>query len=309
MEGLLASILGFFGLTTEPPAPPPPGVVYVDVAALDEASGLAASAHHAGWYWAINDSGGTPTVWRFDANGTARGSLDIDSARNRDWESLDNLMWQGQPALLIADVGDNRGQRDVLELLLIAEPQHLPASATVLKRWSLQYSDGPRDCEAVVYDPRDHRVLLLSKRDDPPRLYAAALGSDRLVAEFLAEIDNIPQPTAEDLAADSKYGHYRSQPTGLALSGDGQTLVVGTYKHAYRYLRGPQENWAQAVARTPTTIALPWMPQTEGLSLSADASQLLAISEQSPARLAQVPLSPDNAPPDPRPDHDDLDPR
>ncbi|MEM9334952.1 MAG: hypothetical protein AAGA33_08875, partial [Pseudomonadota bacterium] len=74
---------------------------------LVEASGLARSQIHPGVLWAMNDSGGKPRLYAFDASGAHRGRLTVDPSKNRDWEDLASYTHDDIPYLLVADIGDN----------------------------------------------------------------------------------------------------------------------------------------------------------------------------------------------------------
>lgn len=267
----------------------PPGVVTLDQNVLDEASGLARSWRHPGHYWALNDSGGAAALFRFDPHGRVRQRLDLPGIQNIDWESLHSFERDGVAWLLIADVGDNRARRREVQLHLL--PERAEGEVAQVKTLRLRYEDGPRDVEAVAWDPWTNEALLLSKRDQPARLYSVPLDVSAKLAEarLRAEL-SLPPPTAQDLREDPRYGRYRSQPTGMDISRDGRRLLVQTYKHAYLFERARGEDWPDVLARSPRVIEMPVLPQTEGASFSHDESEVLTIGEQLPTRLLRTPL-------------------
>lgn len=267
-----------------------PGLVTLDQNVVPEASGLARSWRHPGQYWALNDSGGAAALFRFDAEGRVTQRLDLPAIDNIDWESLHSFERDGRAWLLIADVGDNRARRDQVQLHVLPEPAE--GEAPPIQTLRLLFEDGPRDVEAVAWDPWADEVLLLSKRDQPARLYSLLLdvSADLSVARLRAEL-SLPPPTAQDLREDPRFGRYRSQPTGMDISRDGRKLLVQTYKHAYLFERARGEAWPDVLARSPRVIEMPVLPQTEGASFNHDESALLAISEQLPTRLLKVPLT------------------
>ena len=153
----------------------------MQAAELVEASGLAVSRRHPDLLWALNDSGNKPLLFALDVSGGDLGQVTLVGTKNRDWEDLASFTWRGEPWLLVADVGDNRGQRDRVVLHALPEPQADDQgrfSGEVKPAWSLTftYPDGPRDCEAVAVDEAAGRILLLSKRRNPPMLYSLPLG-------------------------------------------------------------------------------------------------------------------------------------
>jgi hypothetical protein len=264
---------------------------------LVECSGIDTSTVDSDLYWAVNDGGHGPFLYALGGNGRDRGRVRIAGARNRDWEGLESFIWQGRPMMLIADFGDNDRRRDRYTLYLVEEPcvsgERLPSSsvAKVFGRIDFSYPDGKHDAEGVAVDVAANEILVLTKRDDPPLLFALPLAmtaSDQpAAARRVASVDQIPPPSDEDRL--HPYGAYRSQPTALDLSADGLQMVVLTYKHAYLYRRSPGDSWASIVGMRPAQIQLP-LPQStyllrqrEAICFSRDNLSLLVSSEGSRA--------------------------
>jgi len=268
---------------------------------LDELSGLAASHRHADVLWTLEDGGNPAELVAIDTAGRRRAALGIAGARNVDWEDLARFDWNGQPHLLVADVGDNDALRPEVRLLAVAEPDML-ADARLAPVWNrrLVWSDGPRDCESVVVDADRGEILLVSKRTLPPRLYVAALppappgtaGDEDapLRAEFAAPLAGVPVTPEADIRAHPAAA-WRHQPTGAALSPDGRRLAVTTSVEVLVYARRGDETWAAAVSRTPLRLPLPPMPQAEAVTWSSDGRALLVGGEQLPIRIHRLPLS------------------
>ncbi len=271
---------------------------------LVECSGMDASRIHDDLLWAINDGGNEPYLYAMGEDGRDRGRVRLVGANNRDWEGLDAFMWQDRPMILIADMGDNHQQFDPYTLYIIEEPrridEHLDPSAVIDVAWRINfaYPDGSHDAEGVAVDPLNDQVLILTKRDEPPRLFALPLKATATgqvaVARPLAIIDRIPPPTIED--RHQPYGKYRSQPTALDLSGNGLSMVVLTYKHAYLFQRRFGETWAAALGLGPTLAPLP-LPeatrrfgQREAVCFSRDGSSLLVSSEGKGAGIFRLTL-------------------
>lgn len=251
---------------------------------LDELSGLVRASDPA-WLWGHNDSGDSARLFRVGTHGEDGGTVAITGAEANDWEAITRATWQGQPLLLIGDVGDNLAWRSHVSLYAVAEPPPGHASAPVLFTLNLHYPDGPRDCEGIAYDPISHDVLLLSKRDRPPHLYRVALpttppapDAPPLLAEYLGPVLGIPRPSVTDYLQDPVFGALRDWTTDFAISSDGSFAVITTYKNAYRYPR--LATWAQTFAATPQTIPLPHFRQTEAGGLSEDGRTLYIGSEK-----------------------------
>jgi hypothetical protein len=258
-------------------------------AQLDEVSGLAASHRHPDTLWMLNDGGNAASVYAVSRRGSKLATLRIDGVDNTDWEDLAAFDLGGRHYLLIADTGDNGGLRKTLQLHVIEEPAAL-ADASVKPAWSIvfRWPDGARDCEAVAVDAAAGRILLVSKKRQPPQLFDLPLRprDDGLqVARPLGTLAGVPQADAEEVRANPRLARIRSQVTAADIAPDRHAMAVLTYRDVLVYPRRNRENWAQALARPPQVHSLPWLPQAEALGWSADSRALYATGELSPAPL------------------------
>jgi len=278
---------------------------HIESEQLVECSGMDCSITDADLLWAVNDGGNGPFLFALGRDGRDRGRVKVVGATNRDWEGLATFIWHGRSMLLIADFGDNRLMHPIHTLVVLEEPrlsaasQDRPMLAQVAWKIDFRYPDGPHDAEGVAVDQDAGEVLVLTKRDTPPLLFALPLKPDPhvhpLTARRVAAVDFIPDPTAEDRR--HPYGHVRSQPTGLDVSSDGSQAVVLTYKHAYLFKRGPGTCLKSAFKRQPVVIELPLpqdcpeLRQREAICFSRDDRSLLVTSEGKGARIVERILS------------------
>ncbi len=309
---LLLAIAGCFVLATSPARGAPSSrpaadsrisfLGYLADTAIDEASGIAASRRRADVLWVVNDSGNRPLLHAVGRDGSDRGHIAVDKARNQDWEDLAAFVFEGIAYLLIADCGDNDSRRSSCVLYIVKEPR-LAAAGIVdtaplpwVSRIEYVYADGPRDCEGVAVDVRQREILLLTKRTEPPVLYALPLcltpNDSVRTARPVARVGGIPNPTAEDLREDPLYGRFRSQPTALDLSPDGALIAVLTYKQVFVFARQPGEDWWTVFARAPVPLAIPKMRQAEALCFSENGTSLYMTSEKVPAPLYRLDIGP-----------------
>ncbi len=103
-----------YGLADEPPAAGSVAaqrLCMVQDWSITESSGLAISRRHADCFWTHNDSGDGPRLFLVDAAGRTCGTLTVDTAAPVDWEDVCTFELDGESWLLIADVGDNAGDR------------------------------------------------------------------------------------------------------------------------------------------------------------------------------------------------------
>lgn len=254
---------------------------------LNELSGLARSLAHPGVYWGHNDSGDRPRLFAFAGDGRDLGTLELSGAGAVDWEDMASFVEDGQPKLLLADVGDNEALRPFVTLYIVAEPATAPPYSGMLpveRTLTLTYPDGPRDCEGVAVDAQAGAIYLLSKRDPRPRLYRIPLDAPEglpLTAEFLGEVDSLPLPEGGELAAPGEITNV--SPTALALNRS-HALIV-TLEHSYRYPRAPGQSLLEALAGTPQRIVVPEYRQIESGDFIAEGAALLIGSEGRPAAM------------------------
>ena len=258
-------------------------------ARLQEISGIAASRRHSDTVWMVNDGGSAPELHAVSRRGGRIATLRLAGVDNTDWEDLAAFELDGRRYLLVADTGDNGGLRKTLQLHVVAEPDRL-ADATVSPAWSIvfRWPDGARDCEAVAVDAARGEVLLVSKKRQPPELFALPLrpaGDEPLVARRLGTLHGVPQGDGDEVRANPDLARVRSQVTAVDIAPDGRAMAVLTYRDVLVYTRRGRETWAQALARRPRVHPLPWLPQAEALAWSADGRALYATGEISPSPL------------------------
>ena len=258
-------------------------------AQLDEVSGLAASRRHPDTLWMLNDGGNDARLHAVSSRGSKLATLRIAGVANTDWEDIAAFDLDGHPYLLIADTGDNGGLRKTLQLHVIPEPSQL-SDAVVEPAWSIvfRWPDGARDCEAVAVDPGSGQVLLVSKKREPPELFALPLRprtGGTLVARKLGTLAGVPQGDADEVRANPALARIRSQVTAADIARDRHAMAVLTYRDVLIYRRRGREDWARALARRPDVHPLPWLPQAEALGWSADSRAMYATGELSPAPL------------------------
>jgi len=257
----------------EPERPLPAGAFRMADDRLNESSGLVASMRQPGTLWSINDSGSFDRLYRVGPQGEALGRVSIDGAWLRDAESLALWRHAGQDWVLIADVGDNRQWRGSVAIHAVPEPAPDDESATVAWSIRFQYPDGPRDAEAVAVDVSADDLLVLSKRDEPPRLYRVSM-------------DHLDEPglrTAEFIGT-ANIGPD-DEVTGMDITPDGRTLAVVSYRRLFLWLREVDEDWATVVSRAPETVALPDLGKAEAVAFVGSDHRLAVTAERAPRPL------------------------
>lgn len=296
--GLAAALvlaIGAASLRADPAEEPLEGVQIAGIltdARLGELSGLDASLREPDRFWALNDGGNGNFLFLLDSRGRVLRQFEVAGTRNVDWEDLVSFQWRGQPWLLIADSGDNAGKRDHATLYLLPEPaaSHRQARLEGARSLHYRYEDGPHDVEAVTVDPQGEDVLLLTKRTVPSSMFRIPLTAfdrdEMVIAERIAILEGIPQPTEEDIERDGPLARYRSQPTAMDIDCSGNALLVLSYDSVYRYRRRAGQSWAEALTgQDPGRTAVMLLPQAESLAFDRDCRHVYIGSEKVPSPL------------------------
>lgn len=259
---------------------------------LDELSGLVASTDGR-YFWGLNDSGGAPRLFRVGACGEDLGQVEVEGVRNRDWEDLAYMVEDGEPLLLIADIGDNMARR--AQLGIIAVPEPAVDQTRVVPRWQQRFAfpQGPRDAEALAVDPLTGEVLLLSKREDPPRLFRIPRGGARSVAAELGEVGTIRTTLTRNWLRGMVYQLFGSMPTAMDISRHGERLAVLTLTELFVWTRTPGQPWIEVMNREPMHFVVPAsLEQAEAVAFTADGSAILLSSEKPGAPVVRIELQP-----------------
>ena len=288
------------GATEAPGAIVPDVVGQLEDGKIREASGLARSQREPGVLWIINDSGAKEFVHAIDHSGARLGEFDLKKSRNEDWEDLASFRLDDTPYLMVADVGDNDAKRDHRTLYFVEEPAPQKKGDEKLHGLlNYAYPDGPRDSEAAAVDIKNRRVLILSKRDRPPRLYEVPLqmdSNDVLTAEWLGTINSLHQPSRQEIEIAPKTKDWFWQPVGMDISDDGLAAVILTYRAVYYYQRLPQQDWLEALNTKPVRISIGNLENAESIAFGDNDRAAFVTGESKHSRLLRIDFSGVSAP-------------
>lgn len=263
---------------------------------LSEISGIASSYQYKNILWMLNDSGNSAYIYAVEFSGEIKAIYQLKNIRNIDWEDLASFTYQNQSYLIIADVGDNESVRPNRHLFFIKEPDlpsdpHEKMDLSVDFQIKYTYDDGPRDCESVAVDLPNQRILLLSKRDKPPRMYAIPLlpfkENRKVVANKIGTLDAIPKILSRDIRF-NQHLQWGNQPTAMDISPVTHDLVIQTYKTAYLYPYQSDSDLSWNFNLTPITLVLPLLKQAESLCFGQDGHTIYVTSEKLPAPVIEL---------------------
>jgi hypothetical protein len=261
-----------------------------------ESSGLARSCFVKNSIWTVNDSGHSNELLLLKTDGTLQAKVALEGARNVDWEAMAGFEFEGQPYLIVADVGDNLNRRESCQLYLLREPDltadlafgdPLPIKKSVIvAKIPFTYPDGPKNCEAIGVDVAGKQIWMVEKvyftavRKTPPGIYALPFSLDR---------NEDKRPLVAKRIADFRPRNV----TGLDFSPDGKRLIIRNYLNAHLYNREGNEVWETVVSKTkPVTIVLPLQRQGEAICFAPDSQSVILTSELKSQPIWQVKLQP-----------------
>jgi hypothetical protein len=138
---------------------------------VPEASGLAVSRRSPGVLWSHNDSGNAAVLFAFDTAGAMIGSV-LVPIRTRDWEDISAAPCGSDDCLYLADIGDNRGARQRVQIYRLPEPAPGDAKTAPAEVFNARYTDGPHDAEAMFIVGAD---LFIVTKDRLGGLYRSTL--------------------------------------------------------------------------------------------------------------------------------------
>lgn len=180
---------------------------------LQEISGIIPSVVNKGLFWVHNDSGDDSQVYLIDSLCNLLQTFVLEGVRLIDAEDIAWFVMDGEPYVLLADVGNNLRNRDTLSLHIFKEPvfdatiSKAKISASAITTLKFKYPDRTRDAEAVFVDPVDHRVYVISKRDFRSQVFSSPLSLDDNVLHVLKPEMELPFNfvTAADISRDGKH--------------------------------------------------------------------------------------------------------
>lgn len=237
--------------------------------AVDESSGVAAHSASDALFWTHNDSGDAPRFYAFADDGATAGAFTVAGARADDWEDMARgLTADGEPALFLADIGDNFRRRPAVAVYEVREPALGSAPVVELvEHHELRYEDGSHDAETLLVDPATRALFVVTKdTEGVAGVYRADDGRLRRVAEI--RFDRLVR----------RPGAYAKAATAGDVSPDGRVVVVRTPFEAFEWDIG-EGGLAAAFAAAPRRIPLPETKQGEAIAYTRDGRSLVTTSE------------------------------
>ncbi len=233
---------------------------------LEEISGLAFSHVHPNLMYVHVDSGGEAAVYMLDSLGNELGKINLEKAKNRDWEDIAVGPGPGgKSTVFVAEIGDNLAVHNKIRIYFFTEPNPIQKNLNVNpKEIELTYPGGARDAETLLVDPASGELYIVSKRDAKNTLYRvpkSAFSSGSGVLEELHQFDF-------------------SSSVGGDISQDGSQILIKNYFAVYYWERKSDESVESALRRKPFKLPYVPEPQGEAIGFNPTGSAYFTISEK-----------------------------
>ena len=226
--------------------------------AVDELSGLASSVRYPGHLWGQEDSGNPADLLLIREDGSYVRTVRLRGTVNRDWEDIA----RAGTDLYVADIGDNSAIYPDYRIFILPEPAPGVDTADVAQTIRYTYPDGPRDAEALLVDPVSRDLFVITKRDNPSRIYRIpSAGVSPVTAEFVGRFPF-------------------SGITAATVSADGKEILVRSYTRLFYFSRANGESIPQSLTRTPRELTFQPEPQGEAVCFLPDGSGFITGSER-----------------------------
>jgi hypothetical protein len=235
------------------------------VPALAEISGIADSKVNSGYIWGEEDSGNPTRIYLTGHDGHVAKSIFLKGTVNRDWEEL--ALSNG--FVYLAETGDNDQVYGSYKFYRFAEPVYTTDTVLQVETIQFSYVDGAHDSEAFLVDPETKDIYIITKRDNPSRIY------------------KLPYPYASGVASFEGMLTYPGA-VSAAISDNGQEIIVKTYGALHYYKRSSGQTITQALQDAFTNLPYKTEPQGEAVCFAADGSGIYTLSEQTGAAAPQL---------------------
>jgi len=224
--------------------------------AIVESSGLVVLPD--GRFVTVNDSGDDPRVFTVDpGTGQTVGVTRWEGVA----EDVEAVAPHGADSVWVGDIGDNREER--ASIWAVRVPVGEGDRDVAGERVTFAYPDGAANAEALLTDPRDGRLLVVTKD---------VLGGTLFVA---------PDAAAGDTAVLEPRGDVQPLVTDGAFFPDGRHIVLRNYGRAVVY------SWPRL--ERVGDFDIPPQQQGEGIAVDAD-NRVYVSSEGAGAAVLEVAL-------------------
>lgn len=240
---------------------------------INEASGLSSSIKNPEMLWTHNDSGNKARIYLIDDEGKCKATVDFPTLKNRDWEDIAVGPGPGENEsyIYIGEIGDNYAQYDFKYIYRVKEPsiknEKNPIELEVTQVDSIKFilSDGNRDTEALLIEPKTGDLYIFSKREKEIGLY---------VLPF-------PQSTTQVNTAQFIMHLPFTQINAGDISADGNEVLIKNYHQVYYWKKKTNDQTlAELLKESPVFLPYVTEPQGESIAFDRNGNGYYTLSEE-----------------------------
>ena len=242
---------------------------------LTEVSGIVSSSINQNCFWVHNDSGDLAQVYLIDSSAKLLKTYSLAGIDLHDVEDIARVQMNGKFYIILADIGDNRGVRKNIQLIIFEEPIYqFDSGKSVIPKENIEvknlvYQGKPRDAEAIFVDPVDHMFYLVSKREFQSTLYRADIFGE--IKENYQLEPLIKFPFTFVTAAD--------------ISDQGDAILLKSLTKIYFWPRNPENSISDELANSYTIIDYQIEPQGEAICFPIQNSKSFFTLSERPLGL------------------------
>jgi hypothetical protein len=246
---------------------------------MDETSGLTASGLNNDIYYGHNDSGDTSRFFAITADGKLKTTIYYKGSPKNPLGVVDCEdiavgpgPVKGTSYVYIGDIGDNSSKRPFITVYRSEEKRSWEndslAHATMVPL-NLKYPDGAKDAEAMMIDPLDKLLYIVTKRGDSVGVYTSPINykaNDTLTLTFRGRLFfNGLKPFKWITAA--------------SISPDGKQVLVKSYEKVYYWQRAANQSLWQTLQKAPQELTYKQEKQGEAIAFTHDGKGYYTTSE------------------------------
>jgi hypothetical protein len=255
---------------------------------LDSLSGLAASRKHPGIVFAHNDHD-RPVVYALDRQGHMHARITLEGVSASDIEDIALGPCGSDTCVYLGDIGDNSVQRTEYGILRFVEPAIPDAPGTTelkpqTESFRFTYEDGSHNAESLMVAPSGMLYVITKlapgtggavTATGPSSVYRLALQSG--MVGHATKLATLTLPKSGEKALSAAAAH----PCG-------SSFLVRTYDRVYEYMAPSGGDFEAAFSATPSMLAAPDEPQSEGIDYASDGRGFITSGEGAHAPIFQT---------------------
>jgi hypothetical protein len=246
----------------------------IELAKINEASGLIASRSNPKAFWTHNDSGDKNQLYLINQSGKNLGTFTLEGALARDWEdiSIGPGPKMNTNYLYVGDIGDNQAQYNEKMIYRFIEPdisnlttfEKATIPKTNIETITFQFPDGKRDSETLMVDPTSKDIFIVSKREKKVGLYVLRFPQSTRKLNTLIKVATLDLHNI--VAGD--------------ISFDGTEVLLKDYHNIYYWKKELNESIEQLLQLPPKRLPYKPEPQGEAIAWKLNSSGFYTVSEE-----------------------------